>query len=147
MHCNTHRDMIELARTCGVHVTYPNLPLEQQTVYNLIESISNTSPAILAALSMIRFKPSLRNIFDNIVAWLIAADPKKKFAKKQTTDNIRAVEVKNGIGETVVHLRFHTSSEYDRLSGAQRAELHNWRHYSAGKLSSNGDPKCCGYGR
>ena len=37
MHCNTQRDMNELARTFGVHVTDPNLLLEQQTVYNLIE--------------------------------------------------------------------------------------------------------------
>ena len=37
MHCNTHRDMNELARTCGVHVTDPNLPSERQTIYNLIE--------------------------------------------------------------------------------------------------------------
>ena len=26
MHCNTHRDMNELDRTYGVHVTDPNLP-------------------------------------------------------------------------------------------------------------------------
>ena len=44
MHCNTHRDMNELSSTCGVHVTYTNLPSEQQTVYNLIGSISTTSP-------------------------------------------------------------------------------------------------------
>ena len=43
MHCNTYRDMNELARTCGVHVTDFILPLEQQTLYNLIESISTTS--------------------------------------------------------------------------------------------------------
>ena len=96
---------------------------------------------------MIRFNPSLRNSFDKTVAWLITADPKNKYAKNQTTANIGTVEVKNGISETGVHLIFHTGSEYEHLSGAQRAELHNWRHYSAGKLSSNGDPNCCGYGR
>ena len=31
MHCNKHRDMNELARTCGIHVTNPNLPSERQT--------------------------------------------------------------------------------------------------------------------
>ena len=44
MHRNIHRDMNELARTCGVHVTDPNLPLEQKNLYNLIELISTTSP-------------------------------------------------------------------------------------------------------
>ena len=68
MHCNTHRDMNELARTCDFHVTDPNLPSERKTVYNLIESICITSPEILAALSMIRFNPSLRNSFDKNVA-------------------------------------------------------------------------------
>ena len=66
--------------------------------------IYTTSPEILAALSMIHFNPSLQNIFDNTVARLITADSKKKYAKKQTTANIGAVEVNNGIGETGVHL-------------------------------------------
>ena len=66
MHCNTHRDMNELASTYGLHVTDPNLPSEQQTVYNLIELISTTGPEILAALSMIQFKPILRNCFEKL---------------------------------------------------------------------------------
>ena len=37
MHRNIHRDMNELARTCGVHITDTNLPSERQNVYNLIE--------------------------------------------------------------------------------------------------------------
>ena len=138
--------MNELARTCGVYVTDPNFPAERQTIYNHIESISTTSPEILVALSMIRFNPSLRNSFDKTEAWLITSDPKKKYAKKQPTDNIGAVEVNNAIGETGVHLRFHTSSEFDRLSGAQRAELHNWRYFSAGKISSTWDPEGGGRG-
>ena len=96
---------------------------------------------------MILFNPSLQNSFDKTVAWLITADPKKKYVKKQTTANIGDVEVKNVIGETGVHLRFHTGSEYDRLSGAQRAELHNWIHSSSGKCSATGDPECGGCGR
>ena len=68
--------------------------------------------------------------FDKTLAWLITADAKKKSDKKQTTANIGAVEVNNGIGETGVHLIFHTSSEYDHLYGAQRYELHDWRHSS-----------------
>ena len=44
MHCNTQRDMNEFYRTCGVHFDDPNLPSERQTLYNLIESISTTSP-------------------------------------------------------------------------------------------------------
>ena len=44
MHCNTYRDTNELARTCGVHVTDTNLPLEQKNIYNIIESISTTNP-------------------------------------------------------------------------------------------------------
>ena len=67
---------------------------------------------------MIRFNPSLRKSFDKTVAWLITAYPKNKHVKNQTTANIGSVEVNNGIGENGVHLRFHTSSEYDRLSGA-----------------------------
>ena len=104
MHCNTHRDMNELARTCGIHVTDPNLPSERQTVYNLIELISTNNTEILEALSMISFNPSLRIFFDNTVALMITADPKKKSSKKQTTANIGAVEVNDGIGETRVHL-------------------------------------------
>ena len=98
MHCNTQRDMNELARTCGVHVTDTNLSLERKMVYNLIESISTTSPGMLAALSMIYFNPSLQNIFDKNVPWLITDDPKKKSTKKKTTANIGAGEVKNRIG-------------------------------------------------
>ena len=110
MHCNIHRDMNELARTCGVHVTDPNLPLERKPVYNLIESISTTSPEILAAFSMIQFDPSLRNSFDKTLAWMIPAYPKKKYYKKQTKYNIGTVEVNNGISETGVNLRFSTGS-------------------------------------
>ena len=147
MHYNTHKDLNELVRTCGIHVTDPNLPLEQQNVYNLIRSISITSPEILVALSMICFNPSLQYSLDKTVAWLISSDPKKKYSKKQTTDNIGDVEVMNGIGETGVHLRFHTSSGYERLSGTQRAEFHNWRHSSAGKRSATGDPEGGAHGR
>ena len=146
IYCNTHIDMNELDRTCGVHVTYPNLPLERQTVYNLNELISTTNLEILAVLSMICFNPSLRNIFDKTVDWLITADTKKKSAKKQTTSNIGAVEVKNGIGETGFHLQFHTGNECDRLYGAKRADLHNWRHYSSGKLFATGYPEGGGRG-
>ena len=81
---------------------------------------------------MIRFNPGLQNSFNKTVAWMITADPKKKYSRKQTTDNIVAIEVKNVIDETGVHLQFYTGSEYDRLSIAQRAELNNWRHCSAG---------------
>ena len=80
---------------------------------------------------------------------MITADPKKKSTKNQTTANIGAVEIKNGIGETGVHLRFNTGSGYERLSSAQRAELHNWRHSSVGKSSYTGDPEggvCGRYG-
>ena len=133
--------MNELARTCGFHVTDPNLPLEQQTIYNIIESISTTSPEILAALSIICFNTTLQNSFDKTVAWMTTADTKNKSAKQQTTANIGAVEVNNRIGQTGVHLRFHTGSEYARLYGAQRAEIHNWRHYFAVKRSTTGDPE------
>ena len=85
-------------------------------------------------------------VFDKTVSWMITTDPKKKSTKKQTTASIGAVEVKNGIGEPGVHLRLHTSSEYDRLYGAQRAEIHNWRHSSAGKRSATGDPEGGGSG-
>ena len=98
MHCNIHRDMHELARTCGNHVTDTNLCLERQTVYNIIKLISTTNTEILAALSMICFNPSLRNSLVKTVDWLITADPKKKSAKNQNTANIGPVEVKNGIG-------------------------------------------------
>ena len=103
--------MNKLDRTCGVHVTDPNLPLERQIVYNIIESISTTKPEILAALSMICFDPSLLFCFDKTVAWLITADSKNKSAKKKTTANIGDVEVNKGIGETGVHLLFHTGNE------------------------------------
>ena len=96
---------------------------------------------------MIRFKPSIRNSFDKTVAWMTTADTKNKSAKQQTTANIGAVEVNNGIGKTGVHLRFHTGSEYDHLSGAQIAELHNRRHSSAGKRYATGDLEDGGRGR
>ena len=78
---------------------------------------------------------------------MITADTKKKSSKKQITANIEAVEVKSGIVETGVYIRFYTGSEYDRLAGAQRAELHNWIHSSSGKCSATGDPECGGCGR
>ena len=64
----------------------------------------------------------------------------------QINANIGAVQVNNRIGQTGVHLRFHTGSEYARLYGAQRAEIHNWRHYSIGKLSATGYPEGDGCG-
>ena len=139
--------MNELARTYGVHVTDPNLPSELQNVYNLVESILTTSPEIFAAFSMIHLNHGLRDSFDKIVAQLITSEPKKKYTKKQTTANIGAVEVNNGIGETGVHLRFHTGSEFYRLTVAQRADLHNQRHSSSGKRSATGYPEGGGRGR
>ena len=109
--------MNELARTCGIHVTDTNLPSEQQTIYNLIELISTKNTEILEALSMISFNPSLRKSFDNTVALMITSDPMKKSAKKQTTANLGAVEVKNGIGVTEVHIRFNTRDEYNLHGG------------------------------
>ena len=44
-----------------------------------------------------------------------------------TTATVAGANVKAGTGKTGVHLRWHTKSEYDKLSSSQKKELYEWQ--------------------
>jgi len=45
----------------------------------------------------------------------------------------------DGVGLTSVKLRYYSKSEYNKLSGKQKKELHKWRRNKSKKNTSNGD--------
>ena len=134
--CLVHK---ELSSTIGDTLLLENdLPLETLKVVDafvMVDAVDEVYVVrvVVVVEEVICFNPSLRNSLVKTVDWLITADPKKKSAKNQTTANIGYFEV-------------YTGNEYDRLYGAQRAELHNRRHYSDGKRSATRDPEGGGWG-
>ena len=133
------REMNEALKQCAKHFLY-QIPNERTTVTQLLASIQTTNSDVAAALSTIKHDDhpngqGMQNNFDDTVAFLIPNDPHKGLTKKKNTSGLISEvggKVKQGIGTTGVHLRFHKKQEYWKLTDAQKTELNAWRASPAG---------------
>ena len=139
---------------CASHVPY-QLPNEHTRVGYLLEAIQCPDPGLQAAIAQIKTDDSAngkRNSFEATAAYLLPYDPvakKRAQGTKRGQADISAVDTaevsglgtpRSGLGKTGVHLRYHTKSEYTKLTSAQKTELREWRSKSKDK-SSDGKPK------
>ena len=68
----------------------------------------------------------MRNDFEKAATYLLPSCPVAK--RRKTTGNFNTnFSSAAGIGTTCVHLRYHTGTEYAKLSTEQRQELYEWR--------------------
>ncbi len=93
----------------------------------------------------------LRNNFEAAATHLLPYDPVQRKrsnhagGKRGAADisdvtheeaDISAFGAKKGIGKTGVHLQYHPSSEYQKLTSEQKDELRDWRKSPEGKKQS-----------
>ena len=56
-------------------------------------------------------------------SWL----PKEQTDLRAQLETVTVIRLNDGIGKTGDELRYHSKSEYQKLGGAQKKELHEWR--------------------
>ena len=141
-----HRNAFVSMQACAQHVEY-QLPNEHTRVGYLLTGIQCPDPGLQAAMASVKTDNGpggMRNNFESTASHLLPYDP---VAKKRAAGNKRgnglisgleggdataaAIEAGTGnkpaIGKTGVHLRWYKKHEFDKLSKAQKKELHEWR--------------------
>jgi hypothetical protein len=145
-----HRNAFVSLQACAEHVQH-QLPNEHSRVSLLLAGIQNLDAALQAAMAAIQSDDGpngKRNNFEAAATYLLPACPVAK--KRQANPHKRGVaqisatdtdidqnfqqltigDTKGGkpaIGKTGVHLRYHTNTEYKKLSVEQQNELREWR--------------------
>ena len=129
-----HRCAFVKMEQCVNHIDY-QLPNDNTRITQLLDNIECDYAPLQAAMAFIKNDTGptgKMNDFESSVAYLLPNDPVlKKQASKDgysvsevtAEEGTPEVPLKNGIGKTGVHLRYHTSEEYSRLSNSQRKEL------------------------
>jgi len=130
-----HRNAYVSMQQCAEYVDF-QLPNEFTRVGYLLDAIETSDASLQAAMALVRNDTApggKRNNFEAAASFLLPHDPvaKKHAATKRPHANISAIDsasIKSGVGKkTGVELRYHTKSEYRKLSKAERSELHEWR--------------------
>ena len=151
--CAQHRNAYVSMQACAEHIEY-QLPNDHSRVGFVLNNIECSDAGLQAAMASVRTDNGpngMRNNFEDTVAHLVPYDPvaKKRAAgskrgpglisdatvgtESETETNSQVAAAAGGsskkpsIGKTGVHLRWHTNSEYAKLSKPQMAELWEWR--------------------
>jgi len=139
-----HRNAFVSLQACAEHVQY-QLPNEHSRVGFLLEGIQCSDAGLQAAMASVKTDNApdgLRNNFEATAAHLLPYDPVAK--KRQASGKRGAAQIsgldtdkdgttgsatthKAGIGKTGVHLRYHKTEEYHKLTKEQKDELRQWR--------------------
>ena len=136
---------------CAEHVLF-QLPNKHMRVGYLLEGIQSMDPRLQAAMASVKMDDGpngMRNDFEAAAAHLLPYDPvaKKKAAMKRPVAQISSMEevaevsgtavMKESIGKTGVHLRWHTNAEYKELTSEQKKELSEWRERNPNMKKGN----------
>ena len=146
-----HRNAYVSMQACAEHVAF-QLPNGHSRVGFLLDAIQCSDAGLQASMANIRTDKApggMRSDFEAAAAHLLPYDP---VAKKRTAANKRGIGLisatdadisatsasgKPGIGQTGVHLRFHTKSEYQALTSEQKTELKQWRLDNPDKVKAS----------
>jgi hypothetical protein len=142
-------------QSCADYVEY-QLPTEHTRVGYLLDGIQCIDPGLQAAMASIKSDTTpttgKRNNFELAATHLLPYDP---VAKKRTSTlkrgagdisdttgvDISSFGVKEGIGKSGVHPRYHKNDEYQLLNEDQRDKLRAWCKTPEGqKQSKKGKP-------
>jgi hypothetical protein len=144
-----HRNAFVSMQAAAEHITY-QLPNEHSRVGYLLDAIQCSDAGLQAAMASIKTDQDpdgLRNNFESAATHLLPYDPVQKKrsdhagGKRGAADisdvtheeaDISAFGAKKGIGKTGVHLRYHPSNEYQKLTNDQKNELREWRESTGG---------------
>jgi len=146
-----HRNAFVSMQQCALYVQY-QLPTEFTRVGYLLEGIQCNDPGLQAAMASVQtstLPTGLRNDFEATATHLLPYDPVAK--KRNSTSskrgaaeisdvsgNVSSFGVKEGIGASGVHLRYHELPEYKTLNKDQRDELREWRDVQKKKGKGKG---------
>ena len=140
-HVAKHREAHNEMMRASQHVEY-ELPNEHTRVGRLIKSITSKEPAIVSAITHIQGSQTQRNDFETAAEFLLLTAPSA--GNVTSTHRVSAINNhkgnnKNGKkgSETGIELRYYTKSEYNKLSTAEKKELHQLRNASKGNNSSD----------
>jgi hypothetical protein len=144
-----HRNAFVSMQAAAEHITY-QLPNEHSRVGYLLDAIQCSDAGLQAAMASIKtdqVPDGLRNNFEAAAMHLLPYDPVqrkrsghagRKRSAAEISDvthdeaDISSFGAKKGIGKTGVHLRYHPSSEYQKLTTEQKDELREWRETTGG---------------
>jgi hypothetical protein len=142
-----HRNAFVSMQAAAEHITY-QLPNEHSRVGYLLDAIQCSDAGLQAAMASIKTDQALdglRNNFEAAATHLLPYDPVQRKRSDHAGGKRSAAEIsdvthdeadissfgaKKGIGKTGVHLRYHPSSEYQKLTTEQKDELREWRETS-----------------
>ena len=129
-------------QACCEHVEY-QLPNEHTRVTYLLDGIECSDAPLQAALALVeqddKTHQGARHNFEKAVVQILPKDPvvkRRLHAAKRPAGEISMTDaakgggggdIKKGIGQSGVHLRYHEPTEYDKLSKQQKKELAEWR--------------------
>jgi hypothetical protein len=138
-----HRNAFVSMQAAAEHMTN-QLPNEHSHVGYLLDAIQCSDAGLQAAMASIKTDQDpdgLRNNFEAAATHLLPYDPVQRKrsdhagGKRGAADisdvthdeaDISAFGANKGIGKTGVHLRYHPSAEYNKLTTGQKDELREW---------------------
>ena len=147
-----HRNAFVSMQACSLHVAF-QLPNEHSRVGFLLDGIENDDAGLQAAIANVEDDNGVdgkRNDFEKASSHLLPKDPvvkrslqvkrgageisemtgttvvRKKVAGSNPGERRSAAKV--GIGNSGVHLRYHTPDEYGKLTRPQKRDLSLWRN-------------------
>lgn len=133
MHVNKHREAHNKLVRALQFVSY-EVPNGHTQVSCLIKSITSKDGAMLASITHIQGTATMRGDFESAADFLLLNALTPKEIERSYWVSAIALEAdagkmkkNSGIGQAGVELRYHSKSEYAKLSGPQRKELHEWR--------------------
>ena len=141
-----HRAAFVSMQTCSLHVDF-QLPNGHTRVGYLLDAIECDDASLQAAMAKVEEDDGpdgKRNNFETAASHLLPKDPvvkKRLLAAKRSAAQISEVDAgdggsKTGIGYTGVHFRYHTPSEFNALTQAQKSELREHRSAGGGRGAS-----------
>ena len=128
-HLARHRDAHNDMEKASQFIAY-QIPDEHTRVGRLLKSITSKDPSVLAAITHILGTPNLRDDFEEAADFLLLTQSSQSGG--QSSQRVSATrtgkKVKSaGTGKTGVEFRYHTVSEFKKLSKDQVNELREWR--------------------
>ena len=140
-----HRSAYVQLEEAAIHVNF-QLPTAYSRVGFLLDNIISSDPDLRAALASVRIDQNgMRSDFEKAVAFILPVCPYAKHRQhnpQTKTPQISDTTLKGKEhSKTGVDLRWHTKSEYAKLSGEQKKELYQWQSTKDGRAKILKDKK------
>lgn len=136
-HVSKHREAFNNMLKASQNIPY-QVPNEATRVRRFLHSLESSDQRIISAKTSILADANMKNDFEAMSNFLMIVAPPIKQQQDNHRVSAQFVKTENKGKETGVELRFHTSDEYNKLTGAQKRELYAWRHANDNKSTPKG---------